>query len=90
MRPYAEALIEFQHQNFSEKQELDPAFENSIRLASRGNLPAALDGLLDILRVDKHYHKDRARLVMLGLLELMGTEDLQTREYRAELASVLF
>ncbi|HMD88256.1 MAG TPA: tetratricopeptide repeat protein [Anaerolineaceae bacterium] len=88
--PFAIALKDFQAEKLADETDLDTAFKNSIRLASRGNLPAALDGLLDILRQDRHYHSDRARLVVLGLLELLGEEDPQTRQYRSELASVLF
>jgi putative thioredoxin len=88
--PFANALKDFQEEKLDEETDLDNAFKNSIRLAGRGNLPAALDGLLDILREDRHYHNDQARLVMLSLLELMGEEDPQTRQYRSELSSVLF
>ena len=61
-----------------------------MRLFTRGNLPAALDGLLEILRLDKTYRDDIARKVVLGILELMDNEAPQTREYRNELASILF
>jgi len=61
-----------------------------VRLAARGNIPAALDGLIDILRQDRHYRDDIARKVALGLLELLGEENPLTRQYRSELASVLF
>jgi len=88
--PYAIALKDLQDEKLAEETDLDIAFKNSIRLAGRSNLPAALDGLLDILRQDRHYHNDRSRLVILSLLELMGEEDPQTRQYRSELASVLF
>jgi putative thioredoxin len=88
--PFAEALKDLQEEKLTEETDLDIAFKNSIRLAGRSNLPAALDGLLDILRQDRHYHNDWARLVILSLLELMGEEDPQTRQYRSELASVLF
>jgi putative thioredoxin len=70
--------------------DLDVAFENCIHLASRGNILAALDGLLDILRQDKHYRDDRARQVFLSLLELLGNDTLEARQYRSELATVLF
>jgi putative thioredoxin len=88
--PYAEYLVEFLHNRLPDETELDAAFINSIRLASRGNLPAAIDGLLEIMRRDRHYRQDRARLVVLGLLELLGPIDPQTRQYRSELAAVLF
>ena len=74
----------------ADESDLDAAFKSSIRLAGRNNLPAALDGLLDVLRQDRRYHNGQARLVVLGMLELMGEEDPQTRQYRSELASVLF
>jgi hypothetical protein len=38
-----------------EKTDLDATFSNSIRLAGRGNLPAAVDGLLEILRQNRQY-----------------------------------
>ena len=88
--PYAIALKDFNENNLPDETDLDIAFKSSIRLAGRSNLPAALDGLLDILRQDRHYHNDQARLVMLSLLELMGEDDPQTRQYRSELGSVLF
>ena len=90
LRPYAEDVVALANGKLADETDLDAAYQTAIRLASRGNLPAALDGLLDILRQDKNYRRGRARLVILSLLELMGEEDPQTRQYRAELASVLF
>jgi putative thioredoxin len=54
------------------------------------NLPAAMDGLLEILRQDKHYRDDLPRKIMLALFQLLGDDDELTRQYRDELASVLF
>ncbi|NMC52992.1 MAG: thioredoxin [Chloroflexi bacterium] len=88
--PYARALSDYHANQLPDENELDAAFHNSIRLAQRGNILAALDGLLDILRQNRHYRSDKARLVFLSLLELLGDEDPQTRQYRAELASTLF
>jgi putative thioredoxin len=88
--PYARDLNDLSRGSLPDETELDVAYRNAIRLAGRGNLPAALDGLLDILRQDKRYRRDRARQVIVGLLELLGENDLQTRQYRAELATVLF
>ncbi len=69
---------------------LEAAFANALRLIRRGNIEAAMDGLLDILREDKHYRNDLARQVMVALLELMGDANPMTNQYRQELASVLF
>jgi putative thioredoxin len=60
------------------------------RLIGLGNLEAAMDGLLDVLRSDKDYRGGRARLALLGLFALLGDEDPLTRSYRDELASILF
>jgi putative thioredoxin len=88
--PLAEALEGQANHRLPEETDLDFAFSNSIRLAGRGNIPAALDGLLDLMRQSKTYQQGKARLVILGLLELMGDENPETREYRADLASILF
>jgi putative thioredoxin len=60
------------------------------RLIARGNLEAAMDGLLDVLRSDKNYRGGQARLALLGLFALLGDADPLTRAYRDELASILF
>ena len=60
------------------------------RLISRGNIPAAMDGMLDILREDKAFRDGLPKKVMLALFALLGDEDPVTRQYRDELASILF
>ncbi|MDT8898994.1 MAG: tetratricopeptide repeat protein [Thermanaerothrix sp.] len=92
LKPYAEALVELrQHRGIEDEgDELAAAYWNAIRLASRGNILAALDGLLDILRQDKRYREDQARQVVLSLLEILGEENPLTRQYRNELALILF
>ncbi|NMB91152.1 MAG: tetratricopeptide repeat protein, partial [Chloroflexi bacterium] len=90
LRPYTEALHAFQEGELPDIDELDAAYHNAIRLASRGNFPAALDGLLDILRQNRRYQNGAARQVTLSLLEVLGSESPLSREYRSELASVLF
>lgn len=88
--PLAEAMLDFQTRRMPDESPLDAAFANCVRLAARGNLPGALDGLLDVLRSDKQYRGGLARRNVVALLELMGENDPQTRGYRAELASILF
>ncbi|TLN17218.1 tetratricopeptide repeat protein [bacterium] len=88
--PLADAFGRNEKDNLPAENDLDAAYANSIRLAGRGLLPAALDGLLDILRQEKHYRNDSARQVFLGLLELLGEADPQSRAYRGELAATLF
>jgi putative thioredoxin len=88
--PLTEAQTAYQRDALPEETDLDSTFANSIRLTGRGNLPAAVDGLLEILRQNRQYRNGLARQVVLGLLELLGEDDPLTRQYRSELASILF
>lgn len=69
---------------------LEAAYENALQLVRRGNLLAAMDGLLDILRENKRFHEGAARKMLVALLDLLGENSELARQYRAELASVLF
>lgn len=88
--PLADAMMKFQKNELPDETDLDAMYRNSIRLAARGNHLAALDGLLDILRQDKRYRGDKARVTFLAILELLGANDPDARQYRGELAMVLF
>jgi len=88
--PLAQALSDLDQDRLKEDDPLDPSYNQALRLVKRGNLEAAMDGLLDILRENKHYADGRARLILLALLELLGENNPVARQYRAELASVLF
>jgi putative thioredoxin len=90
LEPVIKAMQDAENHQLPTDTDLDAAFSNSIRLVLRGNLLASLDGLLEILRVNKHYSRDRAKLVFLGLLELLDPESEEVTSYRKELASTLF
>jgi putative thioredoxin len=90
LQPLIKAMLDLQANLLPLETDLDIAFANCIRLAMKGNLPAAIDGLMDVLRTDPHYRKEKARLVVLGMLELMDPEGDQTLAYRKELTSILF
>ena len=90
LKPYARILIDYHTEMLPIETDLDTVFMNSIRFASQGKYSIALDGLMDILRQDKNYRKKTAQEVILGILEIMGEEDPDSRAYRAELASILF
>ena len=90
LTPFASILIDFHLEKLPNENNLDAIFLNSIRLSSQAKYPIALDGLLDILRQDKQYRGKTAQKVVLGILEIMGEEDPDTRAYRAELTSILF
>ena len=90
LRPVAEALANYDASILSADDSLEAAYLSALRLVKRGNLEAALDGLLDILRQDKRFRKGQVHRLVLGILELMGDNQPDTREYRNELASILF
>ena len=70
--------------------DLEAAYFQAARLLARGQFEAGMDGLLDVLRQSKRYRKGEPRQVMVALFDLLGDDDPTTREYRNELASVLF
>jgi len=88
--PYARSLLDYKTGKLLEQDVLDTAFNNCLRLASTGKIEPALDGLLDILRKEKSWREKLAQKSFLALLELLGEDDPQTRQYRQELASILF
>ncbi len=91
-RPLAGLLAEVEQDDpgFDEQDPLAAEFYQAGRLIARGNLPAAMDGLIDILRQDKRYRDGLPREILLGLFAILGDEDTLTQQYREELASVLF
>jgi len=69
---------------------IEAQYRRASYLLQQGNLEAAFDGLLDVLRQDKRYRKGEPKDVMLALFELLGDDDPLTQTYRRELAIVLF
>jgi len=90
LMPLAVALERNQDLKEWSDNPLDAAYSRSLSLIARGNYPAAFDGILDILREDKKYNNDEARQVIIAMFELLGEDNELTRQYRRELASVLF
>jgi len=90
LRPYALVLQQHENNELPEESDLDVLFSNNIRLAKMGHFVIAIDGLLDTLRQDKKYRDGLAHKVILAILEILGEDDPQTRDYRSELASILF
>jgi len=90
-KPLAELLVEAgQQEAGSDQDPMEASLHQSARLIERGNLEAAMDGLLGILREDKNYRGGWVKRIMLALFELLGDQDPSTRKYREEMASVLF
>jgi putative thioredoxin len=90
LKPITQAILQLQAGSYESEEPLEAAYCNALRLVTRGNLPASMDGILDVLRQDKRYRGGEARQVMVALLELMGEDDPQTRQYRNEFASIVF
>jgi putative thioredoxin len=68
----------------------DALFAKAGAVAARGDIQAALEGLLAVLRRDKRYRSGEAQRIMLAYFDILGDADPLTREYRGKLASVLF
>jgi putative thioredoxin len=80
--------------NHGEHHEIEDSlaiqFHAALGMASNGQLYAAMDGLLDILRQNKSYRREEIRRLILGFLVVLGEDNPQTRNYRSELTSLLF
>lgn len=91
LEPLARLVAEVEENGpYPEDDPLAAEFYQAARLILRGNIAAAMDGFLDILRQDKRYRDGEPKDVMLGIFAILGDEDRLTREYREELASILF
>lgn len=90
--PLAKAIAELETGGITDADEdpLAAQYNSALRLANRGQIFAAMDGLLDILRQNKKYRVGEIRQQMLGLLVLLGDEHPQARPYRSELTGLLF
>lgn len=89
LTPLIEAFINAENGSPSAGPE-EAIFRNALRLAKRGNIPAALDGLLDLLRKDKHARNGEVRNVFLALLTVLSENDPAVRQYRTDLTNILF
>jgi putative thioredoxin len=91
LKPLAELLASVEDNGpYPEEDPIEAELYQAGRLIARGNLPAAMDGLLDVLRADKQYRSGMPKDVLLALFALLGDNDPLTRQYREELASILF
>jgi putative thioredoxin len=73
---------------FEDMQE--SAFRNALRMAKKGKVLIALDGLLGVLRKDKNHRDGQTKEIFLGLLELLSDDHPSTRQYRSDLSNALF
>lgn len=82
-------------------EELERAIENdpkdcesryrlSALLIGQGEHEAALEQLLEILRIDRTFRDDGARKALLSAFELLGSDHPLVARYRARLSSLLY
>ncbi len=89
--PLAEALVWAEEHPAGESDDpLEAMYRRALDLLRRGNVEAAMDGLLEIIRRDKHYRDDMPRKILLGIFEVLGQQHPLTKQYRRELSMALF
>lgn len=88
--PLSRALVKFKKSNQISDHPNDATYNHALQLITLGNLPAAMDGILDVLKNDKNYQNGEAKQVILGIFEILGPDNPTTRQYQSELASILF
>lgn len=90
LKPLAKALTRNTKQHDISSDPVEAMYNHALRLITLGNLPAAMDGILEVLKKDKNYRGGEPKQVILGLFEILGSQNPTTRQYQTELASVLF
>jgi len=88
--PLAEELLQEFDPGQQNENALDPYYYRSLHLIQSGNIEAALDGSLEILKQNKGYRSGRPRKIILGIFELLGNDHPLVIEYRNQLANALF
>jgi putative thioredoxin len=90
LSPLVEGLLQELVPEGQRGNTLDAYYFRSLHLIQLGNIAAALDGLLEILKQDKKYRGGQPREIILGVFELLGKEHPLVNEYRTQLANTLF
>ena len=88
--PLVEGLLKEFDPELQSENPLDPHYYRSLHLIQIGNIEAALDGMLEILKQDKSYRSGQPRKIILGVFELLGNDHPLVIDYRAQLANALF
>jgi putative thioredoxin len=90
LKPLSKVLSGLDNNLPASETAVEATYAHALRLIRIGNLPAAMDGILDVLRTDKDFRQGEAKAVILALFEILGPKNPMTRQYQTELASVLF
>lgn len=90
IQPLVKELFSSKELGFKSKFEGDAVYYRALDLIVKNNLPAALDGLLGILEKDKNHRGGTTRELIIAVLELMDDSNPLTKDYRQQLATILF
>ena len=90
LSPLVEGMLKEFDPGQKSENTLDPHYYRSLHLIQIGNIEAALDGMLEILKQDKSYRSGQPRKIILGVFELLGNNHPLVIDYRAQLANALF
>ncbi|HLF26190.1 MAG TPA: thioredoxin [Anaerolineae bacterium] len=69
---------------------LDALYRQAGQQVLERRIPEALDTLFDLLRKNRNYGEGEAKRAALALFEYLGSENPAVKEYRRQLASILF
>lgn len=90
IQPLVKELFSSKELGLKSKFEGDAVYYRALDLIVKDNLPAALDGLLGILEKDKNHRGETTRELVIAVLELMDDSNPLTKDYRQQLATILF
>ena len=90
IQPLVKELFSSKELGLKSKFEGDAVYYRALDLIIKNNLPAALDGLLGILKKDKNHRGGTTRELVIAVLELMDDSNPLTKDYRQQLATILF
>jgi len=64
-------------------------YQLAIRLVANDQIEAALEVLLEMLKLDRHFEEDLARRTMVKVFELLGKGDPTATAYRRRMFTFL-
>ena len=85
-----ELALRAAHTDPSTTSGLDAVIAHADLDASRGDFPTAFERLLDVIRTGDEDERERARLHLLNLLDVLPPDDLRAIDARRKLSQALF